>query len=188
MTGLGEMLAGAAWPVFGSSTVTGNGVKRVGTCHSLGSVRLLQFGLTIGNAASLCALVHITGWTTRTRRLHACHLTIRPSGRIVGDGAFDRRLRRVMRPPQTPLGLSDVMLRHYAPPKLHVIVDHTRLAIPRQPTVISVGGKMFAEAAATAGSVGAHHARVAAAGASIRIADLVRESSKRRTKADPSQS
>lgn len=85
------------------------------------------------------------------------------------------------------IGLSDAMPRHHALPRLRVTVDHTRLAVPDQPTVISVGGRLFAEAAATAGSVGADHARVTAAGASIRIAELVRESRKRKTKSDPTQ-
>lgn len=78
------------------------------------------------------------------------------------------------------IGLSDAMPRHSALPRLGVTVDHTRLAVPDHPTVISVGGRMFAEAAATASSVGADHARMTAAGATIRIAELVRESRKRR--------
>lgn len=78
------------------------------------------------------------------------------------------------------IGLSDAMPRHHALPRLRMTVDHTRLAVPDQPTVISVGGRLFAEAAATAGSVGADHARMTAAGASIRIAELVRESRKRK--------
>lgn len=85
------------------------------------------------------------------------------------------------------IGLSDAMPRHHALPRLRVTVDHTRLAVPDQPTVISVGGRLFAEAAATAGSVGADHARVTAAGATIRIAELVRESRKRKTTSDPTQ-
>jgi blue light- and temperature-responsive anti-repressor len=80
------------------------------------------------------------------------------------------------------IGLSDAMTRNHALPRLRATVDHTRLAVPDHPTVISVGGRLFAEAAATAGSVGADHARMTAAGASIRIAELVRESRKRRTK------
>lgn len=85
------------------------------------------------------------------------------------------------------IGLSDAMPRHHALPRLRVTVDHTRLAVPDQPTVISVGGRLFAEAAATAGSVGADHARVTAAGATIRIGELVRESRKRKTTSDPTQ-
>lgn len=84
------------------------------------------------------------------------------------------------------IGLSDAMLRHHAIPRLRATVDHTRLAVPDHPTVISVGGRLFAEAAATAGSVGADHARLTAAGATIRIAELVRESRKHK-KSDPTQ-
>lgn len=82
------------------------------------------------------------------------------------------------------IGLSDAMPRHHALPKLRATVDHTRLATPDHPTVISVGGRLFAEATATAGSVGADLARMTAAGASIRIAELVRESRKRKAEAD----
>jgi hypothetical protein len=39
-----------------------------------------------------------------------------------------------------------------------------------------VGGRLFAEAAATALSVGADHARKGLAGTSIRLAELVRQS------------
>jgi len=78
------------------------------------------------------------------------------------------------------IGLSDAMPRYHALPKLRVTVDQTRLAVLDQPTVISVGGRLFAEAAATAGSVGADHARVTAAGATIRMAELVHESRKRK--------
>lgn len=85
------------------------------------------------------------------------------------------------------IGLSDAMLRHHALPRLRATVGHTRTADPDHPTVISVGGRLFAEAVATAGSVGADHARMTAAGASIRIAELVRESRKRRTKTGPSK-
>ncbi|MFN4037864.1 MAG: BLUF domain-containing protein [Erythrobacter sp.] len=78
------------------------------------------------------------------------------------------------------IGLSDAMPRHNALPRLRATVGHTRLAVFDHPTVISVGGRLFAEAAATASSVGADHARMTAAGATIRIAELVRESRKRK--------
>lgn len=77
------------------------------------------------------------------------------------------------------IGLSEAMPRHHALPRLRATVDHTRLAVPDYPTVISVGGRLFTEAAATAGSVGADYARMTAAGAVIRIAELVREHRKR---------
>lgn len=90
------------------------------------------------------------------------------------------------RPDAVDIGLSDAMQRIHALPRLRATVDHTRLAAPDHPTVISVGGRMFAEAAATAATVGADHARMTAAGASIRMAELVRQSRKRRSKAGPS--
>jgi hypothetical protein len=44
--------------------------------------------------------------------------------------------------------------------------------------VVSVGGRLFAEAAATAQSVGADHARKTAAGTSVRLAALIEQRSK----------
>ncbi len=78
------------------------------------------------------------------------------------------------------IGLSDAMPRHHALDRLRATIEHSRLAISSQPTVISVGGRLFAEAAETALSVGADHARMTAAGASIRMAELVKQSRARR--------
>ena len=83
-------------------------------------------------------------------------------------------------PDALDIGLSDAMPRHHVVPRLRATIDYTRLAASDHPTVISVGGRLFAEAAATAGSVGADHARLTAAGASIRLAELVRQSRARR--------
>lgn len=85
-------------------------------------------------------------------------------------------------PDAVDIGLSDAMPRHHALSRLRGTIDHTRLAATDHPTVISVGGRLFAEAAATAGSVGADHARMTAAGASIRMAELVRQSRERRAR------
>jgi methanogenic corrinoid protein MtbC1 len=79
-------------------------------------------------------------------------------------------------PDAVDIGLSDAMPRHHALSRLRATIDHTRVVSTDHPTVISVGGRLFAEAAATAGSVGADHARLTAAGASIRMAELVRQS------------
>jgi methanogenic corrinoid protein MtbC1 len=84
-------------------------------------------------------------------------------------------------PDAVDIGLSDAMSRNHALPRLRATIDHSRLAAPDHPTVISVGGRLFAEAAATAGSVGADHARLTAAGASVRMAELVRQSRARKT-------
>jgi methanogenic corrinoid protein MtbC1 len=83
-------------------------------------------------------------------------------------------------PDAVDIGLSDAMPRHHALDRLRATIGHSRLATPDQPTVISVGGRLFAEAAETALSVGADHARMTAAGASIRMAELVKQSRARR--------
>jgi methanogenic corrinoid protein MtbC1 len=83
-------------------------------------------------------------------------------------------------PDAVDIGLSDAMPRHHALDRLRATIEHSRLATPDQPTVISVGGRLFAEAAETALSVGADHARMTAAGASIRMAELVKQSRARR--------
>lgn len=83
-------------------------------------------------------------------------------------------------PDAVDIGLSDAMPRQHALDRLRATIGHTRLAIPDQPTVISVGGRLFAEAAETALSVGADHARMTAAGASIRMAELVKQSRSRK--------
>lgn len=81
-------------------------------------------------------------------------------------------------PDAVDIGLSDALLRAHALPRLRGTIEHTRLATLDHPTVISVGGRLFAEATATALSVGADHARKTAAGATIRMAELVRQSRK----------
>jgi blue light- and temperature-responsive anti-repressor len=87
-------------------------------------------------------------------------------------------------PDALDIGLSDALQRYHALAKLRATVERSRLVKLDQPTVISVGGRMFAEAAATAYSVGADHARMTAAGASIRMAELVRQSRARAQSAD----
>ena len=88
------------------------------------------------------------------------------------DEALFNQLR-AEHPDVVDIGLSDAMARPQALPRLRTTIDHSRLAASDHPTVISVGGRLFAEAAATAASVGADHARLTAAGASIRMAKLV---------------
>lgn len=83
-------------------------------------------------------------------------------------------------PDAVDIGLSDAMPRHDALSRLRATIDQTRLVTTNHPTVISVGGRLFAEAAATASSVGADYARMTAAGASIRMAELVRQSRARK--------
>lgn len=79
-------------------------------------------------------------------------------------------------PDAVDIGLSDAMPRHHAIAQLRSTIQHSRLVPSDHPTVISVGGRLFAEAAATALSVGADHARTGLAGTSLRLAELVRKS------------
>ena len=83
-------------------------------------------------------------------------------------------------PDAVDIGLSDAMPRYHTLDRLRATIEHSRLATPDQPTVISVGGRLFAEATETARSVGADHARITAAGASIRMAELVKQSRARK--------
>lgn len=81
-------------------------------------------------------------------------------------------------PDAVDIGLSDAMPRHHAIARLRTTIEHSRLVASEHPTVVSVGGRLFAEAAATALSVGADHARKGLAGTSIRLAELVQQSRK----------
>jgi blue light- and temperature-responsive anti-repressor len=76
-------------------------------------------------------------------------------------------------PDALDLGLSDALLRPHALSQLRSAIAHSRLVAAEHPTVISVGGRLFAEAAATALSVGADYARSGVAGTSIKLAELV---------------
>lgn len=87
---------------------------------------------------------------------------------------------RAQHPDAVDIGLSDSLLRRHAIDRLRGTIRQSRQASPDHPAVMSVGGRMFAEAAATAGSVGADHARMTSSGASIRMAELVRQSRKAR--------
>lgn len=82
---------------------------------------------------------------------------------------------RAQHPDAVDIGLSDAMPRHQALGALRSTIEHSRLIAAEHPTVVSVGGRLFAEAAATALSVGADHARKGVAGTSIRLAELVRQ-------------
>lgn len=88
------------------------------------------------------------------------------------DEALVRQLRS-QRPDAVDIALSDALPRHHALATLRETVEKARNALPDDVMVVSVGGRLFAEAAATALSVGADHARRTAAGTSIRLARLV---------------
>ena len=79
-------------------------------------------------------------------------------------------------PDAVDIGLSDAVSRRQAIDRLRSTIEHSRLVPAEHPTVVSVGGRLFAEAAATALSVGADHARTSLAGTSVRLAELVRKS------------
>jgi hypothetical protein len=74
------------------------------------------------------------------------------------------------------IGLSDALPRQSALMHLRETVDQCHKATPGHLVVVSVGGRMFAEAMASAASVGADHARRNTSGVSVRLAQLVRQS------------
>lgn len=76
-------------------------------------------------------------------------------------------------PDAVDIALSDALPRHSRISELRETVKQSRFAMPDHPLVVSVGGRLFAEAAATAEHVGADHARVTSAGTQLRITELV---------------
>lgn len=78
-------------------------------------------------------------------------------------------------PDALDIGLSDALPREHTLAKLRESVERSRFAAPDSLTVVSVGGRLFADAAATAESVGADHARKTVAGATIRLAELIKQ-------------
>lgn len=83
-------------------------------------------------------------------------------------------------PDALDIGLSDALPREHRLANLRQTIERSRFAAPDHLTVVSVGGRLFADALATAESVGADHARETAAGASIRIAELIRQKRQQR--------
>lgn len=73
------------------------------------------------------------------------------------------------------VALSDALPRQRALLRLRETVEHCRKAAADHLVVVSVGGRMFAEASASAAMVGADHARRSVGGASIRLAELIRQ-------------
>lgn len=84
------------------------------------------------------------------------------------------RALRAQEPDALDLALSDAMLRPGGLSRLRDTVERARAALPQKPLVISVGGRLFAEAAATAEHVSADHARRSSAGTEVALAELVR--------------
>lgn len=85
------------------------------------------------------------------------------------------RQLREQRPDAVDIGLSEALSRDHALARLAETVEQCRAASPDELLVVSVGGRLFAEAAATALSVGADHARLSAAGTSVRLAKLIEQ-------------
>lgn len=82
---------------------------------------------------------------------------------------------RAQRPDAVDIGLSDALPRRHSLVRLSRAIEQSRLAVPSSPTVVSVGGRLFAEAAVTAMMVGADHARTSVIGATVPMAELVRQ-------------
>lgn len=84
------------------------------------------------------------------------------------------------RPDAVDIALSDAVPRRHALDRLTETVEKCRAASPNELLVVSVGGRLFAEAAASAMSVGADHARMSATGTTISLAKLIEQRQSRR--------
>lgn len=78
-------------------------------------------------------------------------------------------------PDAVDIALSDSLHREKRLKDLRESVERSRFAAPDHLTVVSVGGRLFADAMATAESVGADFARKTAAGTSMELAELIRQ-------------
>jgi methanogenic corrinoid protein MtbC1 len=81
---------------------------------------------------------------------------------------------RQQQPDALDLAMSDALLRPEGIARLRQTIERARLAVPQTALVISVGGRLFAEAAATAEHVSADHARRSSAGTEVALSELVR--------------
>ncbi|WP_295632224.1 BLUF domain-containing protein [Novosphingobium sp.] len=90
------------------------------------------------------------------------------------DESLARQLL-AQRPDAVDIALSEALPRHHALVRLRDTIEKCRAASPDEMLVVSVGGRLFAEAAATARSVGADHARLSAAGTSVPLAKLIEQ-------------
>jgi blue light- and temperature-responsive anti-repressor len=86
------------------------------------------------------------------------------------------------KPDVIDLGLSDALPRHHALARLRETIASTRAASSDRLLVISVGGRLFSEAAATAANVGADYARPSVIGSTVRLAQLVEQRGAARVK------
>lgn len=76
-------------------------------------------------------------------------------------------------PDAVDIALSDALSRHGRIAQLRETVRQSRFAMPDQPLVVSVGGRLFAEAMTTAEHVGADYSRLSIAGTRLRLGELV---------------
>ena len=88
------------------------------------------------------------------------------------DQALANQLEH-QQPDALDIGLSEALSRHGRVAALRETVKQSRMVLPDQNLVVSVGGRLFAEASATAEHVGADHSRQSIAGTRLRIAELV---------------
>jgi methanogenic corrinoid protein MtbC1 len=88
------------------------------------------------------------------------------------DEALTNQLE-FQQPDAVDIGLSDAITRQGRIARLRETVRQSRLVMPDQSLVVSVGGRLFAEASATAEHVGADHSRKSVSGTRLRIAELV---------------
>lgn len=91
--------------------------------------------------------------------------------------ATDAALARLLveqQPNVIDIALSDALPRQQALIKLRTTIETCRKTVLKNPVIISVGGRAFAEFGATNGSVGADHARPSAAGSIGILTKLVR--------------
>ncbi len=76
-------------------------------------------------------------------------------------------------PDAVDIALSDSLSRQGKVSQLRETVEQSRWSVSEHPLVVSVGGRLFAEASATAENVGADHARKSIAGTRMSIRELV---------------
>lgn len=89
------------------------------------------------------------------------------------DAALARLLVE-QQPDVIDIALSDALPRQQALTRLRATIDTCRTTVLKNPVIVSVGGRAFAEFGATNGSVGADHARPSAAGSISNLTKLVR--------------
>jgi len=77
------------------------------------------------------------------------------------------------RPDAIDIAMSDALPRPGRIAQLRETVKQSRIALPDHTLVVSVGGRLFAEASATAEHVGADHSRQSIAGTRVKMAELV---------------